>query len=456
VVTAKPALVIDWQKETGLIDESLQPEKISQIGTLTEVGQCLEDRYVSYSSIFIAADRPGPSAFTVAGEIRRRFPFASLYLIHGEEAPLRGPELGRLGIQGVVSRAGLKKVLGDYLKRFDELEPELKQAQARRVEKRAPNKAEPERLAGFRPVWIEEAVIGRLSCFDVHLCLPGGKKIKIFQANDPLEKSRTLKFLEEGVQWVYVKEASLNRCLENYGLLLSGLLKNKNVSHEVKLLRLSELSSRIWAKGPSLATPASAEFVEEAEELVQGTMDLIKRSSGRGEELLRSYLKHAKLLDHAFCTALVAGLIAKELKLENPKIVGQIGLASFLHDLGLVELPEKFKAESEEEMTSADRVLYESHPEKSVAIMNQLGIWDEAILQAAAQHHERRDKSGFPKRLGAGEIHVYAELIGISDELVRWIKDYGPPTKPRLSRFRDSVFNLFSIKTIEAFQKVFM
>jgi response regulator RpfG family c-di-GMP phosphodiesterase len=126
-------------------------------------------------------------------------------------------------------------------------------------------------------------------------------------------------------------------------------------------------------------------------------------------------------------------------------------LTAIFHDLGLVTLPERFRQEDEHKMSTHDFAQYRLHPQQSVEILKLMGITDSAVLQAVAQHHEKRDKSGFPNQSGAGEIHPYAEAVGISDDLVREMRNNSEmPLRELLQRFRDASMDRYSIATIEA------
>jgi len=74
-----------------------------------------------------------------------------------------------------------------------------------------------------------------------------------------------------------------------------------------------------------------------------------------------------------------------------------------------------------------------------------------------AQHHERRNKLGFPRRTGAGVVNRIAEIVGISDEFARLLQR--ATQDPRVNPFQImevDIFQGFSFPVVEAFRKAFL
>jgi HD-GYP domain-containing protein (c-di-GMP phosphodiesterase class II) len=87
----------------------------------------------------------------------------------------------------------------------------------------------------------------------------------------------------------------------------------------------------------------------------------------------------------------------------------------------------------------------------------EMGVVDPLILQMVGQHHERRDKSGYPNKLGAGEIHLFSEIVGISDELVNYLtKNLESNRNLALRRFLELNRNNFSYSVLKAYEKIFL
>lgn len=92
----------------------------------------------------------------------------------------------------------------------------------------------------------------------------------------------------------------------------------------------------------------------------------------------------------------------------------RLGVAAFLHDLGmkvfndLVKLPR--------ELENEERRSIEDHPLEGAAMLRALNDdFASSIAEVIIQEHERIDGSGYPKGLQKGEISEYAQIIGLVD-----------------------------------------
>jgi len=147
-------------------------------------------------------------------------------------------------------------------------------------------------------------------------------------------------------------------------------------------------------------------------------------------------------------------LIARAQGIKNGELIRQLGFISLFHDIGLAPVAERLSAENHAALGDADRAELETHPEKSALLLATLGIRDAAIQQAVLPHHERRDQSGYPHRRGAGEIHPFAEIVGIADEFNRylWRSEIKNVTELTM-HFRSQVSAGFSLATLSAFDE---
>ena len=94
----------------------------------------------------------------------------------------------------------------------------------------------------------------------------------------------------------------------------------------------------------------------------------------------------------------------------------QLVLASggILHDVGFLTIPAEIRRKNNPSDT--EKLLLQTHVEKSVEILKKQTTSPEAAIVIAAQHHERADGSGYPKKLKGSEINELAMMAAIVDE----------------------------------------
>jgi response regulator RpfG family c-di-GMP phosphodiesterase len=117
-------------------------------------------------------------------------------------------------------------------------------------------------------------------------------------------------------------------------------------------------------------------------------------------------------------------LLAGELAKTNPKIdshfVGTLGVASTLHDIGKVGVPDNVLLK-EGKLTPSERRAMEMHAtlggECLAAIQRQLGA--DAFLhiaeEVATSHHERWDGGGYPHGARGRDIPLSARIVALAD-----------------------------------------
>lgn len=98
--------------------------------------------------------------------------------------------------------------------------------------------------------------------------------------------------------------------------------------------------------------------------------------------------------------------------------LAELGLAAFLSDIGLCQLPERLLAKAEP-LTPDEQTLYSTHPRLSADTMRRSHLQREGLIEAVLQHHEREQGQGYPQGLPGSAIHPHAKIIGLADTYMR-------------------------------------
>ena len=130
--------------------------------------------------------------------------------------------------------------------------------------------------------------------------------------------------------------------------------------------------------------------------------------------------------EHVLRVARLTGEIARELQrrahpeLTEPLFVEQVGLASMLHDLGKVGIPDGI-LKKKDRLDPEERAVMETHTllggktlEKARKVVSE-SCYLTLGWEIATGHHEAFDGTGYPNRLKGSEIPLSARIVAVAD-----------------------------------------
>ena len=107
--------------------------------------------------------------------------------------------------------------------------------------------------------------------------------------------------------------------------------------------------------------------------------------------------------------------LAQETNQARDKLVDPVQLeaAVYLHDLGMMLLPESMWLKVGR-MTNEEKAALHSHPGYAAGLVQRMEGWEEAA-RMIAQHHEMNDGGGYPEGLSGPDICDGAKILAIID-----------------------------------------
>ncbi len=94
------------------------------------------------------------------------------------------------------------------------------------------------------------------------------------------------------------------------------------------------------------------------------------------------------------------------------KKILQFSMAALLHDVGKTVIPSEILCSPNKLSTEEFRSM-QRHPSLGAEILMKNGIRDRKVIQAAAEHHEKVDGSGYPKHIK--NVSLIGQLVSIID-----------------------------------------
>ncbi len=114
---------------------------------------------------------------------------------------------------------------------------------------------------------------------------------------------------------------------------------------------------------------------------------------------------------HSLNVTVLCMMLAKDLGFSVDQ-AREMGVGAMVHDIGLMEIPDKVLRKSPEDYNNAERSLRAMHVEYGLTIGRKIGLSPQA-LAVVAQHHEMADGSGYPKGVKLFGISTPARLVAV-------------------------------------------
>ena len=181
---------------------------------------------------------------------------------------------------------------------------------------------------------------------------------------------------------------------------------------------------------------------------------LSKHMSSLMEVVKQVELKDNYTYWHSDRVANNAVKIAKKMNL-NTDQVHNINSASFLHDIGKINIPEDI-LNKPTFLTEEEFSIVKKHPVDGVEMIK--GSNYEEILPIIEQHHERLNGSGYPYGLTGDQILLESRIIAVSDSFDAMTEDrpYRKAFEPQfaIDEIKRLVGTHYDKQVVEAFEEV--
>lgn len=152
---------------------------------------------------------------------------------------------------------------------------------------------------------------------------------------------------------------------------------------------------------------------EEALSVVDEISNSVLRNSGALISLARLKNKDDYTYMHSVAVCALMVSLAKQLKLDSEQI-RQAGLAGLLHDIGKMMIPPEI-LNKPGKLTDAEFLSVKNHPSEGHKMLLESGVTSDMTLDVCLHHHEKVDGSGYPERLAAEQISLYAKMGAVCD-----------------------------------------
>jgi putative nucleotidyltransferase with HDIG domain len=114
---------------------------------------------------------------------------------------------------------------------------------------------------------------------------------------------------------------------------------------------------------------------------------------------------------HSLNVTILSMMLAKEMGMDAAE-ARDLGMGAMVHDIGLMDIPDRVLKKPADEYNNAERSLRAQHVEFGLALGAKIGLTPGA-LALVAQHHELADGSGYPRGLKAAALTRPARVVSM-------------------------------------------
>ncbi|BDU51089.1 HD-GYP domain-containing protein [Haliovirga abyssi] len=152
---------------------------------------------------------------------------------------------------------------------------------------------------------------------------------------------------------------------------------------------------------------------KEIKTAVEGIVDDILENEDSALNLLNIKDFDDYTYTHSVNVSTISILIAKEAELSKKDII-DIGIGGLLHDLGKTKIPLEVLNKSSK-LTDEEFEIMKQHPVYTYLLLKDRKDISDIAKYIAAEHHEKFDGTGYPKKLKGEQINYFARIVAIAD-----------------------------------------
>ena len=255
----------------------------------------------------------------------------------------------------------------------------------------------------FIGISFDEYLMTKKSFFNVYIRLAPDKFVKILNAGDGIEEDIKEKYQKKNVDKFWLKREEFRHYTD----------MSEKAAAKLTSANITQATSSLGHLGDNVVKELSRFGIDDeglyhADRFLGHSISAIKRVRGIKTEMM-SMVEELSKTEHTTATVVIASLLANALNIESAKAIKVVGVAALMHDVALWQPGQQIPSEIESELSGVALEKFKTHAADGAKKLEATGLFEEVVIQAIAQHHDRRkDASGT-------KLNVISELIGVSD-----------------------------------------
>jgi response regulator RpfG family c-di-GMP phosphodiesterase len=217
--------------------------------------------------------------------------------------------------------------------------------------------------------------------------------------------------------------------------------------------RASEVFARSHALMQDIRTNGIQEStIDNTTEMLQDLFRTVHDLQSLNPGSLERMIERSRKSNQALTAAILSFLVCQSMRFERSSTIEILGVASVLQDIALLETPYgDLSTKPASTYSNNEMMLYLQHPTTGADLLEQHVTLPAVTLQVIRQSHERRDRTGFPNRVGGNQLHPMSEILSMINCYLD-LRSEG--SGPMAAEMESAVYPHYSEKVAEIFRQV--
>jgi len=161
------------------------------------------------------------------------------------------------------------------------------------------------------------------------------------------------------------------------------------------------------------AADNSTIYQYEVDELIQPFVEEVKREKNIFGLLEQLQTKDEYTFQHTINIGILAYIFGDWYGLKGEEL-HRLATAGTLHDIGKSKIPLEI-LNKPGKLTPEEYAIMKNHSKLGYEILQRSGGYQEDVMLAVLQHHERQNGTGYPLNLIGQQIHIFARIVAVAD-----------------------------------------
>ena len=407
--------------------------------------QWITNPEIQISGIFLNPDDPTFSAFRFLEITLNHRPVVPIFLFESQLS--RNHDVGQrvmknTHVKGIFSGAEPYNTLVSSLK----ANITNKDGTRRQIPETSPQ-------PGYISLPISDFFTGSHYPYDIYI-LADASDLRLFaQKDSPIDPDYLEKSAEK-TQYLYIKEDDVLKDKAQLKETQSNFLESADFPYPWKTSEIMVNAKHVLSEMKKSGMNDS--LIEYTQGMLSDLFKLISDIDSDAEEegSLFGMIDKAKQCDRSIFCASYSMLVCKQLRFERTATLEILGLASVLQDIALYKTPYGDLSDKlAKDLTPEELNHYTQHSTLSADLISQHTDVPQVTLQVVRQHHERKDRTGFPNRVGGTQLHPMAEILSLINTYYEMSKTENSDADA-IQLLTKEAFPHFSENIVSAFKQV--